>query len=119
MRLTTATPGFARACSRQAILTILSAVLIAPNVQAQPAIPAASTANSVQPAATFSAPKYIRADIDRAFGFMDSNKDGKVSREEAVGFKNVAKHFTAADTNKDELLSRGEFESALNHRKSR
>ena len=119
MRLTTATPSFARACSRQAILTILSAVLFAPNVQAQPAIPAAATANSVQPAATFSAPKYSSADIDRAFGFMDSNKDGKVSREEAAGFKNVAKHFTAADTNKDELLSRGEFESALNHRKSR
>ena len=119
MSLTTAPPGFAHAASRQVILTILSAVLFAPNVQAQPAIPAAATATSVQPAATFPAPKYSSADIDRAFGFMDSNKDGKVSREEAAGFKNVAKHFTAADTNKDELLSRGEFGSALNHRKSR
>ena len=119
MSLTTAPPGFARAASRQVILTILSAVLFAPNAQAQPAIREAPPATSVQPAATFVAPKYSSADIDRAFGFMDSNKDGKVSREEAAGFKNVAKHFTAADTNKDELLSRGEFESALNHRKSR
>ena len=119
MSLTTAPRGFARAASRHAILTILSAVLFAPNAQAQPAIREAPPATSVQPAATFVAPRYSSADIDRAFGFMDSNKDGKVSREEAAGFKNVAKHFTAADTNKDELLSRGEFESALNHRKSR
>ena len=118
MVLTTAPPGFARA-SGQAILTILSAVLFAPGVQAQPAIPEALPATSVQSAATVVTPKYSSADIDRAFGFMDSNKDGKVSREEAAGFKNVARHFTAADTNKDELLSRGEFESALNHRKSR
>jgi hypothetical protein len=119
MSLTTASPSFARACSGQAFLTILSAVLFAPSVQAQPAIPEARPATSVQPAATFVAPKYSSTDIGRAFGFMDSNKDGKVSREEAAGFKNVARHFTAADTDKDELLSRGEFESALNHRKSR
>jgi len=85
MRLTTATPSFARACSRPAILIILSAVLFAPNVQAQPAIPEAPTATSVQPAATFSAPKYSSADIDRAFGFMDSNKDVKsVARKRPV-----------------------------------
>ena len=119
MSLTNAPPGFARACSRQAILTILSAVLFAPGVQAQPAIPETPPVSSVHSTATFVAPKYSSADVGRAFGFMDSNKDGKVSREEAASFKNVARHFTAADTNKDKLLSRGEFESALNHRKSR
>ena len=119
MSLTTAPPGFARAATRKTILTIFSAVLLAPNVQAQSSMPETPPANSVQPAAALVAPKYSSADIDRAFGFMDSSKDGKVSREEAAGFKNVAKHFTAADTNKDDLLSRGEFERALNHRKSR
>lgn len=50
---------------------------------------------------------------------MDSNKDGKVSREEAAGFRNVAKHFDAADSTQDQTLSREEFESALTRRKSR
>ena len=60
------------------------------------------------------APKYSRRDIERAFGFMDTNQDGKISREEASGFRNVAKHFDAADTNKDNVLSLEEFGSALN-----
>ena len=119
MSLTTAPPLFARAATRQAILTILSAVLFAPNLQAQSTIPKAPPATAVEPAATFAAPRYSRADVDKAFGFMDSNKDGKVNREEAAGFKNMARHFISADTNKDDLLSRGEFERALNNRKSR
>ncbi len=57
---------------------------------------------------------YAAADVRRAFGFMDSNHDGQLSRAEAAGFKNVAKHFDAADVNKDGLLSPGEFEAALN-----
>lgn len=47
---------------------------------------------------------------------MDANKDGKVSRQEAAGFRNVAKHFDAADTNKDGTLSLIEFGNALNRR---
>lgn len=49
-----------------------------------------------------------------AFKFMDANKDGKISREEAAGFRSVARHFDEADTNKDNALSREEFENALN-----
>ena len=87
MSLITAPPGFARAATRKTILTIFSAVLLAPNVQAQSSMPETPPANFVQPAAALAAPKYSSADIDRAFGFMDSSKDGKVSREEAAGFK--------------------------------
>ena len=67
----------------------------------------------VSPAAP-AAPKYAAQDIDRVFGFIDANRDGKISRAEAAGFRNIAKHFDAADTNHDDLLSREEFENALN-----
>ena len=60
------------------------------------------------------APKYNPKDIERAFMFMDTNRDGKISRQEASGFRNVAKHFDAADTNKDNYLSLEEFGNALN-----
>lgn len=63
-------------------------------------------------------PKYAAKDIQRVFGFMDTNRDGKISREEAVGFRNVAKHFDEADLDKDDLLSYEEFENALNGNKS-
>ena len=45
---------------------------------------------------------------------MDANKDGKISRAEAAGFRNVAKYFDAADTDKDGTLSLAEFGNALN-----
>ena len=60
------------------------------------------------------APKYNPKDIERAFMFMDADRDGKISRQEASGFRNVAKHFDAADTNKDNYLSLEEFGNALN-----
>ena len=63
-------------------------------------------------------PKYAVKDIQRVFGFMDANKDGKISREEAAGFRNIAKHFDEADLDKDDLLSYQEFENALNDNKS-
>lgn len=58
--------------------------------------------------------RYSATDIARAFGFIDANQDGKMSREEASGFRNIAKHFDAADTNKDGNLSIEEFTNALN-----
>lgn len=64
------------------------------------------------------APRYAAGDLARAFNFMDGNKDGKVSRDEASGFRNVAKHFGAADTNRDAALSLEEFSSAMNRPKS-
>jgi len=46
---------------------------------------------------------------------MDGNGDGRVSRQEASGFRGVAKNFDRADTDKDDFLSPEEFDKAMNH----
>lgn len=74
----------------------------------------APAASAAPPTPVNTAPRYSAKDIMRAFGFIDANKDGKISRQEASGFRNVAKYFDAADTNKDGALSLEEFGSALN-----
>jgi hypothetical protein len=71
------------------------------------------------PAAAPGEPLYSVAQIAQAFSFIDGNKDGKLSREEAAGFRGVARHFDEADANKDGALSREEFENALSGIKSR
>ena len=71
-----------------------------------------------QDAQATDAPAKIRhstSDIVHAFGFIDTNQDGKMSREESSGFRNIAKHFDAADGNKDGNLSVEEFANALNN----
>lgn len=92
-----------------------AAALLAAGIQAQetgaPAAPAASAAAS--------APRYAASDLERAFGFMDGNGDGKVSRQEASGFRGVAKNFDRADTNHDGVLSRQEFDTAMNYVKAK
>jgi hypothetical protein len=118
MRLTSTPPVFAGVLSRQVLPAALSVLLLAPGLQAQPVSPATQEAVSAPALATTARPRYSSGDMDMAFGFMDSNKDGKVSREEAAAFRNVAKHFDAADTNKDQKLSREEFESALSRPKT-
>jgi hypothetical protein len=60
------------------------------------------------------APRYSAEDVKRAFGFMDSDNDGKVSREEAKLFRKVTQYFDEADTNKDGFLSLEEFDKAMN-----
>ncbi|MBC7647769.1 MAG: EF-hand domain-containing protein, partial [Vitreoscilla sp.] len=96
-----------------------AAVLIATGAQAQTEVPVDATSAASAPASAASAtslvaPRYSARDVERAFGFIDANKDGKISREEASGFRNVAKYFDAADVNKDGALSLEEFGSALN-----
>lgn len=103
----------------RSLLVLATATLLAPLAQAQPAAPSASPGAAVPTAAAATEPRYNAADIARAFSFMDTNKDGKISREEASGFRGVAKHFDEADTNKDSSLSAQEFESAMNQAKSR
>ena len=78
-----------------------------------PAAPAAFSIPSASPT-TAKSPRYSATEIARAFNFMDANKDGKISREEAAGFRNVARHFDAADTSKDGALSLEELANALN-----
>lgn len=91
-----------------------TALLLAVSVQAQNAeAPAAATADAA--AAETSAPRYSASDLERAFGFMDGNGDGQVSRQEASGFRGVAKNFDRADTNHDGFLSREEFDAAMNY----
>jgi len=127
--LTTASRGASRTHFALALATA-AAALLAPVAHAQPAAAAPATPAAVQAqsapstsvvstASAATEPRYTAADIARAFSFMDTNKDGKISREEASGFRGVARHFDEADTNKDSALSHQEFESALNQAKSR
>ena len=102
-----------------------AALLLSLGVHAQqsPQLPAA--AEPTAPAAIAPAPitpgpapapgaRYAAADLERAFSFMDGNHDGKVSRDEASGFRGVARNFDQADTNGDGFLSREEFDTAMN-----
>jgi len=45
------------------------------------------------------------------FSQLDTNKDGKISPEEAVANKKVADQFVAADTDKDGYLEPSEFQA--------
>jgi hypothetical protein len=94
------------AASRSAPALIQSSNPETPTIVTTPAVPSAP--------ATPATRKYAAQDVERAFSFLDSNRDGKISRAEAAGFKNIAKHFDAADVNKDNFLSKEEFDNALN-----
>lgn len=90
-----------------------ASVMFAAAAQAKTA--AAAPASAAAPAE----PKYTVAQIAQAFGFIDRNKDRRLSREEAAGFRGVARHFDEADANKDGTLSSEEFENALSGEKKR
>ena len=80
--------------------------------------PAVSTPEAAPaPATAAPGPAYTASNIGLAFTYIDANKDGKLSREEAAGFRGVAKYFDEADRNKDGFLSRDEFENAMNRSK--
>ncbi len=57
--------------------------------------------------------------IAAAFGYIDKNGDNNISREEAAGFRGVARNFDRADVDRNGNLSRSEFENAMNRAKSR
>ena len=90
-----------------------AAALLATQAQAQTPEPSAAST----PASADTTLKYDPRDLERAFKFMDKTGDGKVSRDEASNFRGVSKHFDEADLNKDNFLSREEFDSAMNRSK--
>lgn len=113
-------------------LALTSALLLlALGACAQPTAPAASSVTTspanaapepaptsqAQEAPALQAPAYTASNIALAFNYIDANRDGQLSREEAAGFRGVARNFDAADTNKDGSLSRQEFENAMNRSK--
>ena len=72
--------------------------------------PDTQSAPTTQSAAPKSAP--TSPDMDAAFTRADTNKDGKLSRQEAARLPAVEQRFDLTDTNKDQSLSREEFEAA-------
>ena len=52
---------------------------------------------------------------DTAFARADSNKDGKLSAEEARLLPAIFERFEQIDVDKDRFLSRAEFEEALKY----
>jgi len=80
----------------------------------------AQTPEAPAPVATAEAPapRYTTSKLEFAFNYMDGDRDGKISRAEAAGFRGVAKHFDEADADRDNFLSRAEFDAAMNHGKA-
>ena len=110
---------FLQACALKTGMGIAVALLTL-SVQAEQAeqadLPAAAVSSASQTEISAPPPpRYTASDLARAFGFMDGNGDGQVSRQEASGFRGVAKNFDRADTNQDGFLSREEFDAAMNY----
>lgn len=106
------------------MLTLTAALaLIANSAHAQAFDAARPPSAAVAPVATATTkttnpPKYSAHDVERVFNYLDTDRDGKISRSEAAAFKNIASHFDGADTNKDNFLTRDEFDNAVNGRKT-
>lgn len=81
-------------------------------VAAGPASSAASAAKASAPAAG-ALPAFTEGNFGMAFNYIDADKNGQISREEAGRFRGVARNFDAADVNRDGVLSRQEFDNAM------
>jgi curli biogenesis system outer membrane secretion channel CsgG len=111
------THDFKKHSSRAEVQTVAAALLLAAiSACAQTPAPAAAAPPASAPDAA-AGPAYTPSNIALAFSYIDANKDGKISREEAAGFRGVAKYFDEADVDKDGFLSREEFENAMNRSK--
>lgn len=73
---------------------------------------AASAAQAPAPAAG-ALPAFNESNFGMAFNYIDADKNGQISREEASRFRGVARNFDAADVNRDGVLSRQEFDNAM------
>jgi Ca2+-binding EF-hand superfamily protein len=54
-----------------------------------------------------------QAYIDSTFTAMDKNKDGRISKEEAIVVPEIAKYFAGLDTDGDGYLSLKEMQQAM------
>lgn len=93
--------------------TLIAATTLFTSAYAQSPQPPRAPADALE--AATSARRYSAGQLKLAFDYMDRNHDGKISREEASGFRGVAKNFDRADTYHDNSLSREEFDKAMNH----
>ena len=100
--------------ARLLTLSAAAALLAMGSAHGQPPTPQAPA----PVAAEAPAPRYTASKLEFAFNYMDGDRDGKISRAEAAGFRGVAKHFDEADADHDNFLSRGEFDAAMNHAKA-
>jgi Ca2+-binding EF-hand superfamily protein len=51
--------------------------------------------------------------VERIFGKLDTNNDGRISREEANGGRRLAHHFDLIDADKDGYITRSELTAFL------
>ncbi len=93
------------------LLIAALALTAAPASRAQDNNPAArpapsSTSSAVPPNRT------TAQDVEAAFTRADTNRDGKLTRQEAERFPAVAQRFEQIDANQDTFISREEFTRA-------
>lgn len=119
MNFSHAKQGLSRVALRRILsLSAAAALLAMGSAHAQTQAPQAPQTPEPVAAAEAPAPRYSVSKLAFAFNYMDGDRDGKISRSEAAGFRGVAKHFDEADTDQDNFLSRAEFDAAMNHPKA-
>jgi len=57
--------------------------------------------------------RWTRENLTQAFKRVDTDSDGRLSRQEASLFAGLSSHFDRVDTNKDGSISSAEFDEAL------
>ncbi|MDQ3272439.1 MAG: EF-hand domain-containing protein [Pseudomonadota bacterium] len=96
-------------------ITLLAALTVGTAMCAHAQTPDAAGAKPATPP-TQGAPAAKAApaqNTETIFARADANKDGKLSKQEAARFPAIEQRFEEIDTNKDQFVSREEFEAAL------
>ncbi len=76
-------------------------------------VPADTAAPEASAPAPGQVPAFTESNFGMAFNYIDTNKDGQLSREEGARFRGIARNFDAADVNHDGVISRQEFDNAM------
>jgi hypothetical protein len=79
---------------------------------ASPTSPPSQMAPSAAPSAAVPQNRTTPKDVEAAFGRADTNKDGKLDRQEAEHLPAVAQRFEQIDTNHDTFISLAELTKA-------